>query len=71
MNEAAVAIGAFDPALVVRDRQPDARMAQSPFATVTGHTPGFDDLGFRGGNGHCNAFICCRRALARIDQASV
>lgn len=47
-----VTIGALDPAMILRDLQPDARMAQTTFATITGHTPVVHDLGLGGGSGH-------------------
>ncbi len=57
----AVAIGAFDPAGVFGDLQPDARMAQCTFAAITGDTRGFDDLGFRRFDCHgWRSFTGCR-----------
>ena len=54
VDEFAIAIGAFDPAVFARDLQPDARVAQSAFAAVTGDAVCVNDFGFRcfGGHGH-------------------
>jgi len=63
---AAVAIGTFDPAAVMRDRQPDAGVTERAFATVTRNTPLVDDLGFGGGNGHNWAYLWLPRDVTRF-----
>jgi len=50
--EFAIAIGAFDPAVLFRELQPDARMTKATFATITGHTPLVYDLCFWRSNRH-------------------
>lgn len=47
-----VAIAALDPAGVLGNGQPDARMTKCPFATIAGDFPSGNDLGFRGFDGH-------------------
>ena len=54
---AAVAIGAFHVFRVMRDGQPNARMAQSPLTAITGDFPLIDDLGFGCRNGHHLAYL--------------
>jgi hypothetical protein len=46
MDEFAVAISTFDPALVMGDLQPDPWMAQGTLAAVTGNAVGVYDPGF-------------------------
>lgn len=48
VDEFAVAIATFDPAFVMRDLQPDARVAQSAFAAVASDAPCVHDAGFGG-----------------------
>ncbi|KIN75349.1 hypothetical protein Z945_178 [Sulfitobacter noctilucae] len=52
MDEPAIAVAAFDPPLIPRDLKPDARMAQSPFATITGNAVGVYNLGLWRGLAH-------------------
>jgi hypothetical protein len=48
VDELAIAIATFDPAYVLGDLQPDTRVAQGPFAAVTGNAIGVDDFCLRG-----------------------
>lgn len=41
-----IAISAFNKSLIAGNLQPDARMPQPPFATVTGDTPSIHNTGF-------------------------
>ena len=52
VDQLAIAIGAFDPAVFARDLQPDARVTQSAFAAITGDPIAVHDLGFWGGGAH-------------------
>ena len=51
-HEPLVAIAAFDKAGVVRNGQPNARMAQSALTPIAGHFPCGDGLGLGGGARH-------------------
>ena len=51
-HEPLVAIAAFDKAAVVRNGQPNARMAQSALTPIAGHFPCGDGLGLGGGARH-------------------
>ena len=56
VNEFAITVSALDPALVGRNLQPDARMPQSAFAAVTGHSICVDDAGFGCIHSHIRPF---------------
>ena len=49
---ALVAIAAFDPALVLRNAKPDARVAKAAAAAITGNLPGGDNFSFWGSIWH-------------------
>ena len=51
-HKALVTIAAFNPAEIIRNHQPDARMAQRATAAVAGDTGGWDNLNLRGFTGH-------------------
>lgn len=53
-----VAIAAFDPAGVSRDRQPDPRMAKRTLAAVATDLPGSDGLDFGDIDGHGLILTC-------------
>ena len=57
MHIFAVAIGAFDPAGIVGDLQPDPRMAQRAVAAVAGDPVLFDELRFWRFECHCVAVL--------------
>ena len=61
MDIFAIAIGAFNPARIDRDRQPHARMSQSAFSAITGDPVGLNNLGLR----RINAHGALRRVAAR------
>ena len=52
MDEFAIAVAAFDPAAILGDLQPDARMTKRAFAAVAGHAPSVHDAGFGRLQGH-------------------
>ena len=62
-NIFAVTIGAFDPAALPGNLQPDARVTQCAFATVTGDTSGFNNLGF--GRFECQGWQSFRGCRSR------
>ena len=47
-NKEEIAIAAFNPTCVSRDRQPDPRMTQRAFAAITSDAFCSNNLGFRG-----------------------
>lgn len=52
VDELAIAIGAFDPACIPRDAQPDTWMTEGTFAAVTCNAIAVHHLGFRRFDGH-------------------
>ena len=59
MNVFAIAIRAFDPTGFWGYLQPDAWVAQGPFAAVTGDVIPVNNLFFRHLNGHRDSLPCC------------
>src|SRR5210317_1135324 len=75
MYKFVIAIGAFHPALLLRNLQPYARVAQRAFAAITGNSPALHNLGFGGLDRHEYRLVtwlsCCvlwaiARAGARV-----
>jgi hypothetical protein len=58
--ESLVAIATFDKACVLRDCQPDTRMAQGTFAAVASNFPVSHNLGFWRLGGHVSSFDLLR-----------
>lgn len=62
-DKAAIAVGAFDPAFVMRNRQPDAGMAQGTDAAVAGDAIRIYNLGLGRRKCHVSAYQSCRGPL--------
>ena len=52
VHQLGITIGAFNPAMLTRNLQPDTRMTQRAAAAITGHAPLMNDLCLGCGCGH-------------------